>query len=668
MVFSSPTRPSSPFEVASPTAYSTVPSTPTPMLTSKSGAVVEKEHWKSPIPSKIMGTHSVVAPKDSTDLPEDYSELSPKSSTVAPKPKDPLNLAEILAAQFQGGVDAKKDEIDEQEGTSTLKFADQVKLKVVQTSPSLSIHAIASSDMKGQIFRRVNENRYQTMVDIIEAGNIMQLFDTDLTNCTPLLIVSEGTNLPTKVVICEGNHRMMSIIKKKKKLLKENDALVGCNLVQIPEKHFNNLYDHSMSLKPKNQYTEDGEWKEESETDLKSINPETLGFLCETYYKGDRKAAGAFTEEENHLIQYKFFCTLMDDNTKASLQTSTKARNTFFGNLVAQNMASQIVQSENAEKTSFWVALMKEETQEFYNEFVATKQYPLTNSNKTIEIILKASIKDDQLTAEICNNFCRKRKSVANLRSTLQDVIKGKYAGQSAQGEVKEDDKVRSQYSFVKDVVSDWTKVPAGSCLFSISKVPEDFDKLYKKNVVMVIVKVDSNILKIGAEYSENCHIGTMKSTAFNESGGNVVYAAIGKQVQSEKAKKEAAATSQTVIAALNKSIGKASKKTEAEIPIFTMRDLVGASPEKSAKKRKNGVSTESVAAKKPKKSDGVSVEKKDKNGEEVQDSGKKDVLESGEEAAPEVRDMNKDVDEVQESGKDVPEAAGEAAAGTSAI
>ncbi|PIC41499.1 hypothetical protein B9Z55_008896 [Caenorhabditis nigoni] len=49
----------------------------------------------------------------------------------------------------------------------------------------------------------------------------------------------------------------------------------------------------------------------------------------------------------------------------------------------------------------------------------------------------------------------------------------------------------------------------------------------------------------------------------FNESVGNVAYACIGKRVIAEKAKKEVTATSQTVVAALNKSIGKTNKKTE---------------------------------------------------------------------------------------------------------
>ncbi|CAO4360282.1 unnamed protein product [Caenorhabditis nigoni] len=262
----------------------------------------------------------------------------------------------------------------------------------------------------------------------------------------------------------------MAILRKKKQLLNEEEVHIQCEVAEISEDDFNNLFDAAMTLKTSKQRSDEGEWMD-STADLKRIYPDTLRYLCEMYYNEERKSAGAFTPLENHQIQYKFFTELMDSETKEKLQKSSTSRNTFFSNLASNGLASQIVLMENAEQISYWVSLMNERTQEFFNEHVATKEYPMTNSNKSIELMLKASVKNDEITAQICCDFYNKRKSIMNLRAALKDVVKGKCSDQPVRKEDKENEKIRSKYSFLEGVVRDSTEVPAGSCVFAITKM-----------------------------------------------------------------------------------------------------------------------------------------------------------------------------------------------------
>ncbi|PIC36857.1 hypothetical protein B9Z55_015700 [Caenorhabditis nigoni] len=87
----------------------------------------------------------------------------------------------------------------------------------------------------------------------------MELFASQLTNCAPFLIIFTGSSLSTRVVVCEGNRRLMAILRKKKQILNEEEFFIQCQVAEISEDHFNNLFDAAMTLKPSKQWSDEGE-------------------------------------------------------------------------------------------------------------------------------------------------------------------------------------------------------------------------------------------------------------------------------------------------------------------------------------------------------------------------------------------------------------------------
>ncbi|PIC36858.1 hypothetical protein B9Z55_015701 [Caenorhabditis nigoni] len=63
--------------------------------------------------------------------------------------------------------------------------------------------------------------------------------------------------------------------------------------------------------------------------------------------------------------------------------------------------------------------------------------------------MLKASVKNDEITAQICYDSYNKRKSIMNLRAVLQDVVKGKCSNQPVRKEDIENKKNKRSLSLI---------------------------------------------------------------------------------------------------------------------------------------------------------------------------------------------------------------------------